>query len=281
MRILITGANGQLGRALRELLEQERPAYRVLASGRKELDITRKEQVREVMEAFHPDVVIHLAAWTDVDGCEQHPRKAREVHVMGTAHLLQEAERWGARFWMAGTDYVFDGEKGKPYVETDSPRPINVYGATKWEGEKHALRYDRAWVVRTSWVFGEGNNFVTKVLRWAARGYLRVVADQVGSPTFTEDLARAILRFLEEDLPYGLYHLSNGGETTRYAWAREILQAAGLDVPLLPACSSEFPTPARRPRATPLENRRWSALGLPPLPPWQDATRRFVRKLLR
>jgi len=280
MRILITGAKGQLGKALTRLFFKKHPEHSVLAAGREDLDITRREQVYEVMETFRPDAVIHLAAWTDVDGCERDPRRAWEVHVAGTAYLLEAAERRRVRFWMASTDYVFDGEKGRPYGETDPPNPINVYGTTKWEGEQRALQYDRAWVVRTSWVFGEGENFVIKVLRWAEGGRLKIVADQVGSPTYTEDLAEAILRFLEEDLPYGLYHLSNSGEATRYAWAREILRAAGLDVPLLPACSSEFPTPARRPRATPLANGRWTSLGLPPLPPWEEATHRFVKRLL-
>lgn len=280
MRVLITGGKGQLGKALVALLQNVRPRDPVLAPGREELDVSEKARVDEVVGAFRPDVIVHLAAWTDVDGCEQDPPRAHRVHVDGTRNVVEAAGKFGCRVWMASTDYVFDGEKGQPYEEEDPPNPINVYGTTKRMAEELALAYDRAWVVRTSWVFGDGENFVRKVLRWAERGRLEVVADQVGSPTYTEDLADAILRFLTDDLPPGLYHLANTGATTRYAWARLILDTAGLDVALLPACSSAFPAPAPRPRATPLASKRWISLGLPPLPPWEDATRRFLQKFL-
>lgn len=279
MRILITGGAGQLGKALRAFMERERPTYEVRAPGHRDLDVTDEGAVREALTSFRPDVVVHLAAWTDVDGCERDPDRARKVHVEGTTHVIQAAETTGCWVWMASTDYVFDGEKGQAYVEDDPTHPLNVYGATKLEAEQVALAYPRAWVVRTSWVFGYGNNFVTKLLRWVRQGRLEIVADQVGSPTFTEDLAPAIVRFFEENLPPGVYHLANSGETTRYGWAKAILEAAGLNVPILPACSSAFPTPARRPRSTPLFPRRWLSLGFPPLPPWEEATRRFVRTL--
>ncbi len=276
--ILITGGQGQLGQALEAVLRER--GYTVHAPGRNDLDVTRREVVRHAITTLRPAVVFHLAAWTRVDACEEDPDRAFRIHVEGTRHVVEAAREVGAWVWMASTDYVFDGTKGFPYEEGDAPRPLNVYGRTKFEAERMVLDYPRGWVVRTSWVFGtRPDSFVRKVLTWARRGRIRVVADQVGSPTYTVDLARAAVRFVEEGLPSGLYHLANAGMTSRYEWARFILESVGWRVPLLPACTHDFPSAAPRPRFTPLKAARWEQLGLPPLPDWKDATRRFLQTL--
>lgn len=278
MTILITGGQGQLGKALAQVLEKA--GYEVYALGRHHLDVSLKDQVFSTVKTLHPTVIFHVAAWTDVDACEQDPLRAHRIHVIGTQNIIDVAQNDKIPVWMASTDYVFDGSKGLPYEETDSPHPLNVYGKTKYEAEGVVLSYSRGWVVRTSWLFGNGlRNFVQKVLSWSQRGFLRIVADQVGSPTYTMDLAQAALLFIQKDLPFGLYHLANEGAPTRYEWARLILQILGKKLPILPVCSQEFPTPAPRPRATPLRAARWEALGLPPFPTWEDATQRYLDTL--
>ncbi|MEA2704928.1 MAG: dTDP-4-dehydrorhamnose reductase, partial [Actinomycetota bacterium] len=216
MRILVTGAGGQLGRELVDAFDA--PHREVVACDRALLDVSDRDQCLQVVGAVAPDVVVHAAAWTDVDGCQTDPDKAWRVNALGTRHVAEAARLAGARVCYVSTDYVFDGASSQPYTEWDTPNPLSVYGRSKLGGEA-ALAPDHL-VVRTSWVCGRhGRNFVKTVLTRAAAGQqLSVVDDQHGCPTFAEDLAGAV-RDLVVSRRCGLFHVTNQGPTTWYRFA--------------------------------------------------------------
>ncbi len=269
MRVVITGSRGQLGSALRQVLA----GHEVLGLVRPEHDITDISAVDVAIREFGPDVVIHTAAMTDVDGCERDPEAARRVNVLGTRNVAVATQRTDAKLLYISTDYVFDGRKGAPYWEYDDVNPLSVYGRTKWLGEEMVRRFSsRYYVVRTAWLYGEGeDNFVGTVLRLAReRGSLFMVTDEVGSPTFVLDLARAIPK-LVETAAYGTYHLFNAGTCSRYQWAREILRLAGQDhVHLIP--SQNYERLAQVPKKVVLCNICAAALGIT-MRPWREALR--------
>jgi dTDP-4-dehydrorhamnose reductase len=271
MRILVTGAGGQLGRALVRLATD----HTVLALGRAEADITDLA-VADRIAAAGPDLVVNAAALTDVDGCEAAPDAAFLVNALGARNVALGARRAGAALVQLSTEYVFDGTKGGPYWEFDPPCPLNVYGASKLAGEDLVRGVQPAtYVVRTSWLYGLGGaNFVTKILALAdERDELAVVDNEVGSPTFCDDLAPAVLA-LAATGAYGTYHLTNEGACSRYAYARAILDGVGRsDYPLLPA--SHFPRLARPPAYAPLRNFAAATLGIR-LPPWPEALGRYL-----
>ncbi len=270
-RILITGGGGQLGRAICRLASE----HQLLVLDRDELDISRPDARQRVAEA-RPDLVINAAAWTDVDACEADPERAYRVNALGARYVASGAEDAGARLVQVSTDYVFDGQKGEPYWEFDSPAPLSVYGASKLAGERAARRAcRRAFIVRTAWLYGlGGRSFVTRILDLAGeRPRLSVVESEVGCPTFCDDLARAILELAARDQP-GTYHLVSEGWCSRYEFARAILQEAGLtDVPVDPV--DHFPRAARPPGYAPMRNFAAAELGIV-LPHWRDGLRRFL-----
>lgn len=293
MRVLVTGAGGQLGHDVAEVLSGERPmgglgpagptSDEVFALGHAQLDVARRDQVGAVFEGLRPDVVVHCAAWTAVDDCEGDPGRAFAVNAMGTRHVVEAARRHGAHVVYVSTDYVFDGTSPRPYVEWDPPCPISVYGRSKLGGEGELAPGDT--VVRTSWVCGyHGRNMVRTVMRLAGQpGPLRFVDDQRGSPSFTADLAGALAVVARERLP-GVFHLTNQGETSWYGFARGVLEAMGEDAARLEAIATadlDPPRPAPRPANSVLDNMAWRALGLEPLPAWQDALARLVEALAR
>lgn len=254
-RILITGAAGRLGQALVRCL-REPPAGVLFACTRADLDVTDPVSTAEVIAAAAPDVVIHAAAFTDVDACERKPEQAFLVNAQGTSNVASACRRAGARLVYLSTDYVFDGEKGAPYRETDSPRPLNVYGDSKLRGEGCVGRTSPDFlIVRTSWLFDAGGmGFVAAVRRLAERkAPFPVVRDQVGSPTWAADLARA-LRLLVEGGVRGIVHVCNRGSCSRYEWARRIVDLSGMDPGLVrPSTSGEVPRPAERPKYSVLD----------------------------
>jgi dTDP-4-dehydrorhamnose reductase len=269
MRIVITGADGQLGEELVRALAVQ---AEVIGTTLAELDVT-DSCCAEKLASLRPDWVVHAAAATDVDGCEGEPERAMAVNAEGTRRVAEGCRRVGAGLVYVSTDYVFDGRKGTPYLEDDPPAPLNVYAWSKLEGERATQDLASPWViVRSAWLYGtRGKNFVTTILEKAAAGErLRVVDDQVGSPTYAVDLADAVGLLLSRRLN-GLYHVTNGGSCSWYEFARQILRLAGVTAPLSRISSAELSRPARRPAYAVLENAAWRTAGLPPLRPWPEA----------
>jgi dTDP-4-dehydrorhamnose reductase len=255
-RVLITGAGGQLGAALREVFPEAE------ARTRAELDVTRPVQAEA-------GLVLHAAGWTDVDGAESDPDGARRVNVEGTRNVVA----LGAPVLYYSTDYVFDGSKREPYVESDEPRPLSVYGRTKLDGEREV---GEGWIVRSSWLFGwTGTNFVRTMLRLGAeRDEVSVVADQRGSPTYVGHLAEATRELLE--LPRGVWHVAAEGECTWADFARAIFEESGLECSVREITTEELGRPAPRPAYSVLRSERE---GAPRLPHWREGLRACLERL--
>ncbi len=276
-RALITGAGGQVGRELVEAFRHDD----LVACDHAALDVGDRDRVLQVIGQVRPEVVVHAAAWTDVDACELDPDRAYRVNALGTRHVAEAARLVGARLCYLSTDYVFDGSSPRPYREWDPPNPLSVYGRSKLGGEAELGPGDM--IIRTSWVCGRhGRNFVNTVLARARAGEpLHVVDDQHGCPTFADDLAGMVRRLVVAHLP-GVYHVTNQGATTWYGFACEVVTAAGLP----PDCVSPVttraldpPRPAPRPANSVLDNAALRLSGLPLLPPRQEALERLVRQL--
>ena len=270
MRILVTGADGQLGT---ELVRALAPHGEVIPSTQADMDVTDRS-CAEFVAALQPEWVVHTAAATDVDGCEREPERAMAVNAEGTRRVAEGCRRAGAGLVYLSTDYVFDGRKGAPYAERDSPAPLNAYGRSKLEGEQATRNVAPRWtIVRTAWLYGvHGRNFVKTILGKVAAGEpLRVVDDQVGSPTHAADVAEAVARLLSQRRT-GMYHVTNAGTCSWYEFAREILRLTGHDsTAVAPITSAALNRPARRPAYSALENAAWQAAGFPPLRPWREA----------
>jgi len=276
MRIVVTGAGGQLGRELVEVIAAA--GHEPVAADRGACDVTVPGAAARLLARIGPDAVVNCAAWTDVDGAERAPDEAYRANALGPRLLAAACAAAGVRLCHVSTDFVFDGDGDEPLDEWAPVRPLSVYGASKLAGE-HEVRSlcpDHQ-IVRTAWLFGqEGPNFVLTVLRLAAqRPELRVVDDQHGSPTWTGHLAPALLRLVELGVP-GTFHLTGGGGTSRHGLASAVLEEAGLDTPVIPVGSDEFPLPATRPRHAILDNRAWRLIGEPPLPAWREGVRGYL-----
>ncbi len=276
MRVLITGGQGQLGRALQFALAE----HEVSAPGHAELDVTDPAQVRRVVEQFRPELVVHAAAWTDTAGCESEPERALLVNGEGTRIVAEACARAGAAMLYFSTNEVFDGETAEPYREEHEPNPINAYGRSKLEGERYVQSLlERYYVVRTSWLYGSGRvSFPEKIVQAAReRGRLQLVTDEVASPTWTVDLAGAIARLVREPA-WGVYHVTNDGHCSRLEWAKEILRVAGLDnVRVEATTQSEFGAPYRKAAFSALANVNAASLGVE-LRPWQEALEEHLRR---
>ena len=274
--VLVTGAGGQVGTALRARLEPAR------FLDRSDLDVTDQEAVRTA--ARGADVIVHLAAMTNVDECEARPDEAFAVNADGTRHVAEAAAAEGARMVYVSTDYVFDGEKAREYEEADSPRPINVYGKSKLEGERHVATGQANLTVRTSWVFGQGKNFVRTILGAAGRADpLRVVEDQRGRPTWAEDLAAALTYLVDVPMA-GTLHVAGGGPPCTWADLAEVaLETAGSSARVERIDSETYASTAGRivaprPRNSALSLARAVAHGVP-LSDWRRSVRRYVGTL--
>ena len=271
--ILIVGANGMLGRDLIALLGDRGRGVDIA-----DIDITSLESVLKVIGALKPEVVVNCAAYTDVDGCENDPETAMTVNGEGVAYLGMACQEIGALLVQVSTDYIFDGSKGTPYVEDDAPCPLSVYGESKLAGEMNAAVCSERLIVRTQWLYGiHGKNFVETMLRLGAeKDELTVVDDQIGSPTWTVDLARAIIALIDNGCR-GVYHAANAEYCSWNEFARAIFTEAGLDVSVKPMTTTELNRPARRPLYSTLEcGKLTSDTGLQPQT-WRSALREYLK----
>lgn len=267
MRCLVIGAGGQLGRALLAASPAETD---VVAPSRSDCDLTKDDQIEHWLGEVRPSVVFNAAAYTAVDAAENDEANARLINGAGVSRLAEAARRHGARLVHVSTDFVFDGETSRPYTPEDEPNPLNAYGRTKREGEIAVLRSGAdALVVRTAWVYFEhGRNFVHTMLRlMSERDEVRVVSDQIGTPTYARNLARALWTLAQKPVS-GLYHVTDSGVASWYDFAvaiREEATASGLignAARIVPISTADYPTPARRPRFSVLDNAKtWSVLG--------------------
>jgi dTDP-4-dehydrorhamnose reductase len=276
MKVLVTGANGQLGfDVCRELarLGIEREGVDI-----GHFDLTDAQQTQAYIARRRPDAVVHCAAYTAVDRAESERERCHAVNVDGTVHVADACRETGAKMVYISTDYVFDGRGDEPF-EADSPKhPINHYGLTKSLGEEEVVkRLAKHFVVRTSWVFGEnGGNFVRTMLRLGAEmESLNVVMDQIGSPTYTFDLAKLLCRMLQTE-QYGIYHATNEGICSWFEFASAIMEEARLRCRVLPIPSGEYPTAAKRPMNSRLSKASLDAAGFDRLPHWRDALKRYI-----
>jgi len=267
MKLLVTGAAGMLGRDV--MLAAGNAGHDVVGFGRAELDVTDPDALQKKLDLERPDVVINCAAWTDVDGAEAAEEAAFAVNGTGAGNVAAAAAAVGAAAVYVSSDYVFDGAKGAPYVESDQPAPLSAYGRTKLAGEEATVAANkRHFVVRSAWLFGIGGpNFVETMLRLAStQNEVLVVRDQVGSPTYTWHLAYGIVRLIE-GIEFGIHHMAAGGQCSWYEFAREVFEQAKVECKVLSITTEEFGRPAPRPPFSALTSQREHAIRLPT---WQD-----------
>ncbi len=279
MKILITGVKGQLGYEVMRLLEGKEEICGIDID---DLDITDSKKTFDYISQFKPDVVVHAAAYTNVDGCESNVDLAYKVNAIGTQNLASACLENNAIMVYISTDYVFDGEKGEPYLEFDKPNPINIYGKSKLAGEQMVQKMlNRFFIVRTAWLYGiNGNNFVKTMLKLAKeKEEIRVVDDQWGTPTYTRDLAEAIYKLLNTH-NYGIYHCTNRGMCTWYDFAKKIFQIAGLrNTKVIPISTEELGRPANRPRYSVLRNYMLELTIGDCFMDWEEALSEFLKLL--
>jgi len=279
VRILVTGATGQVGTRVVEALDQH---HEVLGTARDVLDLADREQVEQVVAEFAPEAVVNTAAMTNVDACERDPERAFAVNALGVRHLAVASARRRAHLVHVSTDYVFDGRAARHYDEWDAVHPISEYGRSKLGGEREVERHAASWAtIRTSWVFGRRG---TDLLSWAFGAYDRgeldgVLADQVSIPTYAPDLAVLLARFAVERRA-GLFHVTSGSESvTRHELIVTALRARGADASNVAALDgSDLDRPAARPLMSALDNRALRLAGLPSLRPWRDAVTEYVKE---
>jgi dTDP-4-dehydrorhamnose reductase len=279
MKVIITGANGQLGHDVVKLLLSF--PWEIYAFGREELDITDADLVSEKLTEIQPNVIIHAAAYTQVDQAESDEENAYLVNAYGTRNLVVAADRLQAKFCYISTDYVFNGQATSPYKEYDQTSPLGVYGKSKYAGEELVKTLcSKYFIVRTSWVYGlYGNNFVKTMLRLAQeKSELGVVNDQVGSPTYTVDLANFLVDLVQTE-KYGVYHASNTGTCTWYEFAKAIFDEAGVQINVNPLTTEDFPRPAPRPKYSVMDHLAIRANGFRDLRHWKDGLKDFIKEL--
>lgn len=261
-KVLVTGAYGMLGQDLCPTLEDE--GYEVIETDVDVMDITNPSDIDLFFSNEKPDIVVHCAAYTNVDKAEEDLETARLINATGTENVAKACKKYNATMVYISTDYVFDGNGTEPYKPTDKTAPLNNYGLTKWEGEE-AVRnnLEKYYICRTSWLYGlMGKNFVETMISLANKPELNVVDDQVGCPTWTMELANAIVKIIQNK-PYGTYHTCGSNSTSWYGFAKEVFKLAGLEVNLKPCATDKFPRPAKRPAYSIMDNdgicRDWRA----------------------
>jgi len=278
-RILVIGAKGMLGRDLLPILRSALREAEFFGWDIEEIDIRQEAETRSKIEGLRPDTVIHIAAYTDVDGCEKNRDEAFRVNAEGVKHVVQGAEGAGAKVVYLSTDYVFDGKKGEPYLETDSPHPLSVYGQSKLRGEEYLQeRLRDHLILRTQWLYGKyGRNFVDSVLRQAKeKPVLSIVDDQTGSPTYTVDLSKAMAALLQHG-GRGIFHAANQGACTWFAFGRFILRSSRIEkVDVIPISSEALARPAVRPAYSVLDTQKLRREAGISLRPWSEAVKEYL-----
>lgn len=279
MRVLVTGAAGQLGHDVMDELEKRN--HEAVGVDVQEMDITDEVKVQQVITEADVDAVIHCAAYTAVDAAEDNVELCRKINAEGTENVAKVCRDLDLKMMYISTDYVFDGQGKRPWEPDDERHPLNVYGQTKYEGEiaiEECL--DKYFIVRIAWVFGvNGKNFIKTMLNLAkTHDRLTVVNDQTGSPTYTYDLARLLVDMIETE-KYGRYHATNEGLCTWYEFACEIFKQAGVEIEVAPVSSAEYPAKAKRPENSRMSKAKLDENGFERLPSWQDALNRYLREI--
>ena len=277
MKIIITGAQGQLGQELVKQLD-EKYGYDVIKTDKDTLDITNIENVNTFILEQNPDVVINCAAHTAVDLCETDMENAYKINAIGPRNLAIACEKAGAKLVQVSTDYVFDGNGVRPYREDDITCPNSVYGTSKLMGENLVREFcSKYFIVRTAWLYGEGNNFVRTMLKLSeTNSELNVVNDQIGSPTSTVDLAKVIIDLIHTE-HYGIYHGTCEGECSWYDFAKKIFEIKNIDIKVNPVTSDEFKRPAPRPKYSVLDNFMLKLVGLNSFREWEDSLEEYLK----
>ena len=277
IKVLVTGAQGQLGLELcKQLIKNEE--VQVIAASRHDLDIIDLNQVKDKLLVIRPDIVINCAAYTAVDQCEVEHEKAYQVNALGAKHLAIVCDELGAKLIHISTDYVFDGEVALPRREDDGVAPQSIYGSSKLLGEQYIKTFCKKYfIIRTAWLYGEGNNFVRTMLKLAKTNKeLNVVGDQFGSPTSTKDLAKVIIELMQTEY-YGTYHGTCEGECSWYDFACKIFEIKGIDIKVNKVTSEEFVRPAKRPKYSVLDNFMLKLYGLNSFRHWEEALRDYLQ----
>jgi len=279
MKILVTGVKGQLGYDI--VTECKKRGIEAVGVDLEEMDITRATEVEKVISEANVDAVIHCAAYTAVDAAEENEDICRKVNVVGTKNIAEVCQKLSLKLMYFSTDYVFNGKGDSDWQEYDQREPINVYGQTKCEGEELVEKIvNKHFILRISWVFGiNGNNFIKTMLRLGKeRDAVSVVNDQIGSPTYTYDLAKLSVDMILSE-SYGIYHATNEGICSWYDFACEIFKQAGMDVKVTPVSSNAFPVKAKRPSNSRLSKKELDNNGFDRLPSWKDAVSRYLDEL--
>ena len=277
MKILVTGVKGQLGYDV--VREGESRGLEMFGTDVDTMDITDAGQVKQVIEDYRPDAVIHCAAYTAVDAAEDNQELCRKINVDGTRNIAEVCKTMDIPMMYFSTDYIFNGQGENFWKEDDEKQPLNVYGQTKYEGELAVQELiQKYFILRISWVFGvNGNNFIKTMLRLGKeKGAAGVVSDQIGSPTYTYDLAKLVIDMIQTD-KYGIYHVTNDGLCSWYEFACEIFKQAGLDVKVTPLTTAEYPAKAARPFNSRMSKDKLINAGFEMLPSWQDALERYLQ----
>ena len=278
MKVLVTGVKGQLGHDV--VNELKKRGHTAIGVDIDEMDITDAASVEHVIKEAAPDAVIHCAAYTAVDAAEDNEDLCRRVNAGGTANIAQVCGELNCKLMYISTDYVFSGQGTRPWEPDDERQPLNVYGQTKYEGELAVERLEKYFIVRIAWVFGvNGKNFIKTMLNLGkTRDTLTVVCDQIGSPTYTYDLARLLVDMIGTDR-YGRYHATNEGLCSWHEFAVEIFRQAGMNVNVVPVTSDQYPAKAKRPANSRMDKSKLDAAGFERLPSWQDALGRYLKEL--
>ena len=291
MKVLVTGVNGQLGYDV--VKELKKRGHNPVGVDREQMDLTVPSQIKECIQKVNPEAIIHCAAYTAVDAAEDNEELCRQVNAYATRDIAQCAKKLDIPMIYISTDYVFNGEKGLEdrnsqevdasryleYVESDKTNPQNIYGQTKLEGELYVKELlDKYYIVRISWVFGEnGNNFIDTMIRLSKdREELNVIYDQIGSPTYTKDLAPILIDMMETD-KYGIYHATNEGFCSWYDFAKEIFKVAKVNINVNPILTSQYPTKAKRPMNSKISKSKLKERGFNELPNWKDAVKNYLQ----
>ncbi|MFA6963169.1 MAG: dTDP-4-dehydrorhamnose reductase [Patescibacteria group bacterium] len=283
MKILVTGAKGQLGKKIIDLLSDK---YELVLTDSAEMDITDKAKVLEVVGAEKPDFILHAAAYTQVDKAEETEEICRKVNSLGSENIAKAGKEFGSTVIYISTDYVFDGKKDSPYTEEDATNPLSVYGKTKLEGEEAVKNNcDKYYIIRSAWIFGElpeghpGTNFVETMLRLAKdRDELSIVSDQIGSPTYTGDLVEAIEKIIEIKPAYGVYLFSGAGAASWYDFAVEIFKQTNTKIEVKPITSDQYPQKATRPAYSYMDKTKVETALSSKVRPWQEMLADYLKR---